>query len=141
MSDSLRDEVIKNFGEPKTELNAYSPLTLAFTGDAVYSLIIREIVVNLGNRPNLDLHEKTKELVSAKAQSKLAAFWLDKKLLTEEEEAIYKRGKNAKPKSRAKNQTDFDYHRATGVEALCGYLYEKGETARIVELLKAGIEI
>lgn len=127
------------FGSPKTPLNAQSPLTLAFVGDAVYSLIIRTIVVNEGNTSNGKLHKKSTGYVSAAAQAQMAKNWLEAEILTEEEQAVLKRGINAKPHSLPKNASPADYHKATGVEALAGYLYLKGDIKRLTELIKTGL--
>ena len=97
-----------------------SPLTLAFLGDAVYELCVRQRVVAEGNCPVNDMHRKAVKLVNAAAQSD--AFERISGALTEEELAVYKHAALA------------DYRRATGVEALFGYLYLKGETERIGEL-------
>lgn len=139
-SNSIYELTSDMLCKPKTPLQAQSPLTLAFVGDAVFSLIFRTMVVNQGNSANGKLHTKTTKYVSAPAQAKLADWWQDNGVLTEEEHDIYRRGMNAKPKSQAKNASTIDYHKATGVEALCGYLYQKGETKRLIELIKLGIE-
>lgn len=109
-----------------------SPLTLAFLGDAVYELCVRQRVVAEGNRPSTTMHRKAVKLVNAAAQSD--AFERISGALTEEELAVYKRGRNANATSSPKHAALADYRRATGVEALFGYLYLKGETERIGEL-------
>lgn len=109
-----------------------SPLVLAFLGDAVYEMCARQKIVNEGNCPVNEMHKKTVKLVCAKSQS--AAFTKLSPLLSEEEMAIYKRGRNAHSASTPKNTDPADYRRATGVEALFGYLYLKGNINRIQEL-------
>lgn len=109
-----------------------SPLTLAFLGDAVYELCVRQRVIEEGNCPVNDMHRKSVKLVNAAAQSD--AFERISGALTEEELAVYKRGRNANATSSPKHATLADYRRATGVEALFGYLYLKGEIGRIREL-------
>ena len=109
-----------------------SPLTLAFLGDAVYELCVRQRVVAEGNRPVNGRHREAVKLVNAAAQSD--AFERISGALTEEELAVYKRGRNANATSSPKHAALADYRRATGVEALFGYLYLKGETERIGEL-------
>lgn len=126
--------------KPKTELRAQSPLTLAFIGDGVYSLIIRTMVVNQGNTANGKLHTKSTSYVSAKAQAAMADFWVEKELLSESEYEIFRRGMNAKPHSQAKNASTIDYHKATGLEALSGYLYQSGQLDRLIKLIKVGLE-
>lgn len=134
----LKDCVTERFGEAKTRLNEYSPLTLAFIGDAVYSLVIRTIIVDKGNVPVNRLHKETTSLVQASAQAAAADAILPE--LTGEEEAVYRRGRNAKSGSCAKNASIQDYRKATGMEALTGYLYLKGDMERIALLLKLGME-
>ena len=109
-----------------------SPLTLAFLGDAVYELCARYFLVSQGDCPVGRLNRRKVEMVKAAAQS--AAFEAIAPLLTEDELSIYKRGRNASSPSAPKHAELADYRRATGVEALFGYLYLKGETDRIEEL-------
>lgn len=116
------------------EVNAkqLSPLNLAFIGDCIYEILVREMLVTNANRPVNDLHKESVKFVSAKAQTK--AFEKIKGILTEEETAIYKRGRNAKVGHSPKSATEGEYHCATGVEALFGYLYLTEQTDRIKEL-------
>lgn len=118
-------------------MRSYSPLTLAYIGDGVYELIIRTILVKRGNRPVNQLHKQASSLVKAAAQS--AMMETLEPLLTEEEKSVYKRGRNAHSTTMAKHATMADYRRATGFEALLGYLYLKEDFARLVELVRAGI--
>ena len=106
-----------------------SPLTLAFLGDAVFELLMRESFVTDGNANVAKLHKKTVAVVCASAQSR--AIFLLEGLLSEEETDIYKRGRNANGHHVPKNADPVEYRRATGLEALFGYLYLKGEQARI----------
>lgn len=123
------------------DIRTYSPLTLAYIGDAVYELVIRSVVVERANRSNNELHKKTVEYVKAEAQSAMIRALEEEKLLTEDEEEIFKRGRNAKSNSAAKNASLADYKRATGFEALMGYLYLTGQSARMLELIHCGIEM
>lgn len=125
------------FDVKEVDIRTYSPLTLAFIGDGIYDLIIRTILVEKGNEPTNRLQHKTASCVRAGTQSAMIEVLMP--YLTQEELAIYRRGKNAKPRTTAKNATLEDYHRATGFEALMGYLYLLGRTGRILELLKAGL--
>lgn len=109
-----------------------SPLNLAFIGDCIYEILVREMLVKNANRPVNDLHKESVKFVSAKAQTE--AFEKIKGILTEEETAIYKRGRNAKVGHSPKSATEGEYHCATGVEALFGYLYLTEQTDRIKEL-------
>lgn len=106
-----------------------SPLALAFLGDAVYELCARRYILAQGGCPVGRMNQKKVELVKAAAQS--VAFAAIEPQLTEEEMAIYKRGRNASPGSTPKNAELSDYRRATGVEALFGYLYLSGNLERI----------
>ena len=115
-----------------------SPLTLAFLGDAVYELYARSRIVKEGNTPVNNLHLKTVELVNAGAQS--AAVARIEACLTEEELAIYKRGRNASASSTPKHADIADYRRATGLEALFGYLFLMGEQERIEQLFLLAID-
>lgn len=133
--DSCMKEIFQ-MGE--VDVNAYSPLTLAYIGDCIYDLIIKSLVINDGNKPVQVLHKETSRLVQASAQSKMMRTLQEH--LTEEEHAIYKRGRNAKSVSPAKNQSVTDYRRATGFEALMGYLYLKKEWKRMLELVKMGLD-
>ena len=119
------------------DVRAYSPLTLAYIGDGIYELVIRSIVVERANRSANDLHKKTTRYVKAPAQSAMIEALLPE--LTEEEEAVYRRGRNAISYTTAKNASVADYRRATGFEALMGYLYPKEDYSRIVELVRKGI--
>ena len=120
------------------DIRSYSPLTLAYIGDGVYELIIRTILVKKGNCPVNRLHKKASSLVKASAQSGMMEIL--EPLLTEEEKSVYRRGRNAHSATIAKHATMADYRRATGFEALMGYLYLKEDFSRILELVHAGLE-
>ncbi|MCH5316213.1 MAG: ribonuclease III [Eubacterium sp.] len=109
-----------------------SPLNLAFIGDCIYEILVRETLVCDANRPVNDLHKESVKFVSATAQTE--AFKKIENMLTDEETAIYKRGRNSKVGHSPKSATEGEYHCATGVEALFGYLYLKGDIERIKEL-------
>ncbi|MDD6620948.1 MAG: Mini-ribonuclease 3 [Eubacterium sp.] len=109
-----------------------SPLNLAFIGDCVYEMLVRESLVAEANRPVNDLHKESVKFVSAKAQTQ--AYEKIKDILTEEETAVYKRGRNAKVGHSPKSATEGEYHCATGIEALFGFLYLSDRTDRIKEL-------
>lgn len=115
------------------KVDTLSPLTLAFTGDAVFSLYIREMLVCDANRPVGKLHKLSVGWVKAEAQSKGMHAILP--LLTEKETEVFKRGRNAHTSHTPKNQSGCDYHYATGFETLVGYLYLKGEEERLRFLL------
>lgn len=126
------------FQMKEVDLREYSPLTLAYIGDSIYDLIIKSLVVNAGNQSVNALHKMTSAYVQAATQSKMMRAMQEH--LTEEEHAVYKRGRNAKSVSPAKNQSITDYRRATGFEALLGYLYLKKEYKRLLDLVKLGLE-
>ncbi len=113
-------------------LNSYSPLTLAFIGDTVFDLLVREKLITECNRPVKELHKIAATKVCASSQSEGIKKLLP--LLTEEETDVFKRGRNAHPGSLPKNQSPADYHYATGLEALFGWLYLSGKEERIKEL-------
>ncbi len=116
------------------EINAkqLSPLNLAFIGDCIYEIMVRESLVAEANRPVSDLHRESVKYVSAKAQTN--AYEKIKDMLTQEETAIFKRGRNAKTGHLPKSASESEYHCATGLEALFGYLYLTEQTQRIKEL-------
>jgi len=127
----------EQFGIPEVDIRSYSPLTLAFIGDGIFDLIIRSIVVGKGNTRASELHKRTSNVVKAASQSDMIEKLLPH--LTEEEEAVYKRGRNAKSPTMAKNATMAEYRRATGFEALMGFLYLTDQMGRLVELVKIGL--
>ncbi|MBR5523859.1 MAG: ribonuclease III [Clostridia bacterium] len=115
------------------DLHTLSPLALAFVGDGVYSLMVRERLLSQANRPVNDLHRLAVREVRAEAQA--AAMERLLPLLTEEEEAVFKRGRNAHTA-----RSGADYHRATGLESLFGYLYLAGRIDRVRELFRFCVE-
>ena len=119
------------------DIRSYSPLTLAYIGDGVYELVIRTILVKKGNCPVNRLHKKASSLVKAAAQSGIMEVIEEK--LTPEELSVYRRGRNAHSPTMAKHATMADYRRATGFEALIGYLYLKEEYTRMIALIRMGI--
>ena len=133
--DSYMQEV---FQMKEVDVHSYSPLTLAYIGDSIYDLIIKSLVINQGNRQVNKLHKETSMYVQASTQSLMMRAMQEE--LTEEEHAVYKRGRNAKSVSPAKNQSITDYRRATGFEALLGYLYLKKEWKRMLDLVKIGLD-
>ncbi len=122
----------------EVDAGEYSPLTLAYIGDSIYDLVIKSMIINEGNKPVNSLHKATSSYVQAKTQSLMMRTMQEH--LTEEEHVIYKRGRNAKSVSPAKNQSVTDYRRATGFEALMGYLYLKKEWKRMLDLIKIGLD-
>ena len=123
------------FNDTKIQPRQLSPLNLAFIGDCIYEFLVREALVCEANRPVNELHHESVKYVSAKAQTE--AYAKIKDMLTEEETAQFKRGRNAKVGHSPKSATDAEYHTATGIEALFGYLYLSGKTERIKQLFAA----
>lgn len=126
------------FSMQEVDIREYSPLTLAYIGDSIYDLIIKSLVINRGNKQVQKLHKETSSLVQASAQSMMMRAMQEE--LTDEERAVYKRGRNAKSVSPAKNQSITDYRRATGFEALIGYLYLQKKWKRMLDLVKIGLD-
>ncbi|MFA9465469.1 MAG: Mini-ribonuclease 3 [Velocimicrobium sp.] len=135
---SLYDQIDQVFGTKRTDIRQYSGLTLAYIGDGVYDLIIRTLLVEKGNAPVNTLHKKASKIVKAETQARLIRALEEE--LTEEELTVYKRGRNAKSATTAKNASINDYRTATGLEALIGYLYLDNQMERILRLIKIGLE-
>lgn len=136
-SIDLLDVIKQSFALKEVDIRTYSPLTLAYIGDGIFDLIIRTVIVERGNEPANKLHRKTVTYVNAKCQAAMIEALLPE--LSEEELAVYKRGRNAKSYTSAKNASIADYRKATGLEALFGYLYLQGRMQRIMELIKNGL--
>ncbi|MDE7270944.1 MAG: ribonuclease III [Acetatifactor sp.] len=139
MERTMLDLIKTSFGCEERDVRSYSPLTLAYIGDGVYDLVIRTLVVERANRPPNELHKLTSAYVKAEMQAKIIVALKDE--LTEEEAQVFKRGRNAKPYTTAKNATRADYHKATGFEAVMGYLYLTGQNQRMLELIRRGLEL
>ncbi len=122
----------------KCDVNMLSPLNLAFVGDTVFDLFVRERLVCEANRPVSKLHTRAAGIVKASAQARAVERIKDR--LTEQEQGVIRRGRNAHVNHKAKNMSEADYHLATGLEALFGYLYLKGETDRLGEIFEMIIE-
>ncbi len=132
------DIIKEQFSLKGMDANAYSPLTLAYIGDSIFDLVIKTVVVEQANCAANMLHRKTSQLVKAETQSRMVDILLP--LLSEEEQGILRRGRNAKSYTTAKNASVADYRKATGIEALVGYLYLSGRMERLVELIRLGVE-
>ena len=121
------------------DIRQYSPLALAYMGDCIFDLCTRTYILKQANMPANKLHQKSKAIVNATSQSKMYKHLVE--IATEEEKAVLKRGRNATTNTRAKNASMIDYKNATGLEALFGYLYLKGDNERIDELFKICLDI
>lgn len=137
-SVSLVRQLKKEFGCKEVDIRTYSPLALAYIGDSIYDVMIRTVAVERGNQSPRRLHKTAIRFVNAKTQARMIEILQD--ILTEEEQDIYRRGRNAKTGSTAKNASVADYRKATGMEALLGYLYLQDRMERAIELVKLGIE-
>lgn len=136
---TILEAIKRNFACGEVDIRTYSPLALAYIGDAVYDLVIRTVVVERGNTSPNKLHKKAVAYVNARIQARMVEALLDE--LTEEEQTVYKRGRNAKSYTTAKNATVIEYRKATGFEALCGYLYLAGKQERMLSLIRRAIEL
>ncbi|MDE6738616.1 MAG: ribonuclease III [Lachnospiraceae bacterium] len=136
-SITILEAIKRDFGCGEIDIRTYSPLTLAYIGDAIYDLVIRTIVVERGNRSANNLHKKTVTYVNARVQARMVDALEEE--LTEEEAAVYHRGRNAKSYTSAKNASIIEYRKATGLEALCGYLYLQGQQERMLYLIREAI--
>lgn len=137
MEKGIDAYIREQFELGEVDIRTYSPLTLAYIGDGIFDLVIRSIVVGRGNTKANELHRKTSRIVKARTQAEMIEKLLPQ--LTEEEADIYRRGRNAKSPTMAKNATMADYRKATGFEALMGYLYLSDQFERILFLVKEGL--
>ena len=136
MEDSLR-MIADSFPLDAQKVRTYSALSFAYIGDSVYDLIIRTMITTRGNTKPNKYHRQVIEYVNAGAQTQMMERI--KSYLNDEEKVMFRRGKNAKPASCAKNQSLHDYRIATGFETLIGYLYLTGQMERIMELVAIGL--
>lgn len=138
-SITILEAIKRDFGCGEIDIRTYSPLALAYIGDAVFDLVIRTVVVERGNTSANKLHNKTVTYVNARVQARMIEALMDE--LTGEEQTVYKRGRNAKSYTTAKNATVIEYRKATGFEALCGYLYLTGKQDRMLLLIRRAVEL
>ena len=140
MEESLNiySAIIEKFAMEKQDIRTISPLTLAYIGDSVFDLTIKTMVVGQGNAPVNKMHKKVSEIV--KAHGQVLMYEAIKDILTEDESSVFKRGRNAKSYTSAKNATKIDYRIATGYEALIGYLYLQDKMDRVLELVNIGLD-
>ena len=138
MEKKINSYIKEQFEIAGADIKTYSPLALAYIGDGIFDLVIRSIVVSKGNTKANQLHQYTSHIVKAASQAQMIEALEEE--LTEEEADVYRRGRNAKSPTMAKNASMVDYRKATGFEALMGYLYLKDDFERIVELTKLGLD-
>jgi ribonuclease-3 family protein len=139
MAFSLNEYLNDKFNIEAKDIRTYSPLTLAYIGDSIYDLVIRSILVNKGNTPVNKLHQRASQVVKAQTQAAMILALMDE--LTDEEVDWYRRGRNSKPHTKAKNASTMDYLEATSFEAVMGYLYLTGDMDRICELVTHGVDL
>lgn len=137
-SVTILDAIKEKFDCGEVDVRTYSPLTLAYIGDAIYDLVIRTVVVERANRSAKNLHKTVIRYVNARTQAQMIEV-LEAEL-SKEEAAVYHRGRNAKAYTTAKNASVAEYRMATGLEALFGYLYMNGETDRLLTLVRLALE-
>lgn len=140
-SGGLSAQIIRSFGKEKQDNNLLSPLNLAYIGDAIYEVVIRTAILEEGNAPVNKLNARARKFVKAQSQAVFMHSLLQAEVLTEFEVSIYKRGRNAKSNTSAKNASLQDYRTATGFEALLGYLYLEGQMERLLDLVKQAAEL
>jgi len=138
MALNLNEYLNSEFNIEPKDIRTYSPLTLAYIGDAIFDVVIRSILVNKGNTPVNKLHSKASSVVKAQTQAAMVLALMDE--LTDEEANWYRRGRNSKPHTKAKNASTMDYLEATGFEAVLGYLYLTDQMDRICDIIRLGIE-
>ncbi len=138
MAADLNEYINEKFDVESKDIRTYSPLTFAYIGDAVFDLVVRSVLVNKGNTAVNNLHKKASAIVKAPTQAALAAAIMDD--LTDEEKDIFRRGRNSKPHTKAKNASTMEYLEATGFEAVIGFLYLSGDMDRALDLMKKGCE-
>ena len=134
----MEEKVREIFGITAPDLRQVPVLTLAYVGDSVYELILRTHFAQTTTLHGKPLHEKVQQYVTAKSQARIADGL--QPALSEEETGVYRRGRNARPETVTKHASAAEYYKATGLEALIGYLYLSGRTERAAELVKKGME-
>lgn len=140
MEENLTEFFKKTLKLKEVDVNSYSPLALAYIGDAVYEVMVRTKVMNHGSTQVNNMHKKSAKLVNAGTQAEIIRKLIEDEELTPEEIAVYKRGRNSKSATTARHATVADYRTATGFEALCGYLYLTDSLSRLTVLVSKGLE-
>lgn len=136
MSEDMATNMLL-FHPPSKKPQLMNPIILAYVGDAVFELLIRQYLISLPNQKSHHIHREATKFVSAKGQKKILDRWQSH--LTEEEADIVRRGRNAKSGTPPKNADLADYRLATALESLVGYLYYEGRIARLNELIGIAI--
>lgn len=120
------------------DVKTYSALALAYLGDCVFELLVRTMIVSKGNAPVHKYHKRASSIVNAHSQAAMIRALEPE--LTEEELSVYKRGRNSKPATMAKNASAKEYKTATGFEAVLGYLFLTNQYTRLIDLVKKGLK-
>lgn len=139
MNSDIFEIIKQNMDLDDINITDYSPLTLAYIGDGIYEIVIRTVIVDEANRQVNKIHKAASNLVKAGTQAKMIHYIMDD--LTDAELTIYKRGRNAKAVTRAKNASMSEYRTATGFEALMGWLYLTGQSERMMKLIKKSVTV
>ena len=139
MNSDIFEIIKQNMDLDDINITDYSPLTLAYIGDGIHEIVIRTVIVDEANRQVNKIHKAASNLVKAGTQAKMIHYIMDD--LTDEELTIYKRGRNAKAVTRAKNASMSEYRTATGFEALMGWLYLTGQSERMMKLIKKSVTV
>lgn len=139
MKTDLFDIIREKMELREIDIVDYSPLTLAYIGDGIYEIVIRTIIVDMANKQVNKIHKEAADLVKAQTQAQMIHLLMEH--LTEEEVGVYKRGRNAKAITKAKNASMSDYRTATGFEALMGWLYLTNQSDRMFELIKLALKL
>ena len=134
----MEQSLIDFEGLAELDLRTLSPLTLAFLGDAVFELLARSQIVGQGNRPPGKLHGFSAHIVCATSQARF--YQAIEGMLSEEEQNVFRRGKNVNSQTRSKHASLADYRVATGLEALFGWLFLRKENRRMMELWNRGVQ-
>lgn len=137
-NNGILSGIRSTFGVETKDVRSVPALTLAYVGDCIYELIIRSMLVESGIAHVAELNKKSSSMVRASAQCEM--YRAVEEMLSEEEAAAFRRGRNVKSSSIAKHATVADYRCATGYEALMGYLYLNERYDRILELVKIGLD-
>ena len=133
------EKIMQAFELEEKDYRIFPALTLAYIGDCVFDMVIRTAVIYKSHKQVNDLHKKTIKFVKAETQAIMIQGLMDNEVLTEEERSVYKRGRNTKSHTSAKNASIAAYRKATGFEAVLGYLYVTKQMERILELTKIGL--
>ena len=138
MEQSIIEYMKEQLDMGETDVKTYSALALAYLGDCVFELIVRTSIVSKGNAPVHKYHMRASSIVNAHAQAVMIKALEPE--LTEEELNVYKRGRNSKPATMAKNASAKEYKTATGFEAVVGYLFLTNQYTRLIDLVKKGLK-